>query len=481
MIQHPHLDSLRRGIVEKNDSLASKRLAWIKANPNYYHQMIDALRYIIEPGARVLHIRCSVGYLLNRLEPGYGVGIDDSLAQIEIARRDHPNLTFLHQNIEAFELPDPKTLFDYIIVSSVEDIVDLKAMLDRARAYAAPHTRLIVINYNYLWNPLVQLAEWTRLKIPQNLHNWISTPDLDRLCELADFEILTHRGLILFPFRFPFLAHLINRFIARLPFFRIFTMIRLTIARPAPVPAQKNHTVSIVIPCKDEAGNIEDAVTRIPALGLQTEIIFCDDKSTDGTADKVREMIKRFPQKNIRLLAGPGICKSENVWVGFDAAQGDILMILDADLTVLPEELPYFYEAIARGKGEFINGSRMVYPMHDDAMRFFNVIGNKFFSALFSFILEAPIKDTLCGTKVLWRRDYEKIKPLRGTWGIRDRWGDYELLFGAAKRHLKILDLPVHYVDRTYGETKMKNRFRNGMIMLRMCWAALRKIKFHWQ
>jgi glycosyltransferase involved in cell wall biosynthesis len=173
------------------------------------------------------------------------------------------------------------------------------------------------------------------------------------------------------------------------------------------------------------------------------------------------------------------MCKAENVWMGFDHAKGDILFILDADLTVLPEELPYFYDAITTGKGEFVNGSRMVYPMHGDAMKLFNVIGNKFFSITFSYILDTKIKDTLCGTKVFWRKDYEKIKKLRGSWGISDRWGDYELIFGAVKSHLKLVDLPVHYVERTYGQTKMNNRIKNGLVMLKMCWSALWKIKLY--
>ena len=189
--------------------------------------------------------------------------------------------------------------------------------------------------------------------------------------------------------------------------------------------------------------------------------------------------MQKYPEKDIKLVNGPGICKADNVWTGFDNASGDIMLILDADLTVIPEELPYFYEAIAKGRGEFINVSRLVYPMHEEAMRILNIIGNKFFSILFSYILDNPIKDTLCGTKVVWREDFAKIKRLRGSWGIKDRWGDYELIFGAAKNHLKIIDLPVHYMERTYGETKMTNRMKNGWIMLRMCMVSLLKIKFH--
>jgi glycosyltransferase involved in cell wall biosynthesis len=255
-------------------------------------------------------------------------------------------------------------------------------------------------------------------------------------------------------------------------------MMRVAVARPEPESMQ-NASVSIVIPCRNEEGNIQAAVERIPEFGGHIEIIFCDDKSTDGTADKVREMQRKYPEKDIKLVDGPGICKADNVWTGFDAASCDILMILDADLTVIPEELPYFYEAIVKGRGEFINGSRLVYPMHDEAMRICNIIGNKFFSLLFTYILDTPIKDTLCGTKVVRRSDFVRIKAIRGCWGVKDRWGDYELIFGAARNHLKIIDLPVHYMERTYGETKMTNRFKNGMIMLRFSIASMFGIKFH--
>ena len=216
---------------------------------------------------------------------------------------------------------------------------------------------------------------------------------------------------------------------------------------------------------------------RVPKMGKGTELIFIDDKSDDGTGDEVRKCIKRYPNKNIKLFLGPGVSKAKAVWEGFSHASGDILMILDADLTVLPEELPYFYNALIQGRGEFINGSRMVYPMEQDAMRPFNIIGNKFFSVVFSYLLGRPIKDTLCGTKVFWRADYERMRQFFHTWGTEDRWGDYELLFSASKINLEIIDVPVHYVSRVYGETKMKKRLYNGVVMLKMCVAAFRKLK----
>jgi hypothetical protein len=475
MIPSPQFEDIRRSIREKNNSIAQQREGWIKRNPYYYSEVLKSLRFIIPEGSSVLHVRCSTGFLLNELKPSVGVGIDDSDKQIEIACASYPGLNFHHQSPEK---PNVDGIFDYIIISSVEDIVDLKAMLDGLKQNANRATRIILLHYNYLWHPLVQLAETLHLKIPQRLHNWLSLNDINNILHLSYYEPVHTKKIVLFPFYIPLLSYVVNRFIARFPLFRELTMTRLTVARLLNMKTNE-YSVTVVVPCKNEEGNIENAVIRIPEMGKGTEIIFGDDKSTDGTKKKVEEMIKRYPNRNIKVLDGPGICKAENVWTCFDQASGDILMILDADLTVIPEELPYFYEAITRNYGEFINGSRLVYPMHRDAMKPVNMLGNKFFSTLFSYILDTKIKDTLCGTKVLWREDYRKIKKLRGTWGIQDRWGDYELIFGAAKQHLKHIDLPVHYMDRTYGETKMTNRFRNGWIMLRMSLISLMKIKFY--
>lgn len=475
MIKHNFLDSLRSTIRTKNDAIAIKRTGWIAANPYYYNQLVKSLKFIIEKNSKVLHIRCSTGYLLDALKPKLGVGIDDSSLQIQEAKKSYPHLNFINDTAEELNINEK---FDYILITSIEDIVDIKAILDNIKKCCNSHTRIVILNYNYLWNPLVRIAEYFKMKIPQKLHNWVSSKDINNFLVLSNYEAIVRRKIILFPFNIPVISYLLNRFFARLPFFRYFTLLRITIARPAPYN-ENDSSVSIIIPCKNEVGNVEDAVKRIPLIGKHTEIIFCDDRSVDGTADKVNELIRKYPEKDIKLIYGPGICKADNVWTGFDAANGDILMILDADLTVLPEELPYFYEVINKGFGEFINGSRLVYPMHDEAMRFLNVFGNKFFSLFFSYILDTNIKDMLCGTKVLWKKDYERIKKLRGNWGIKDRWGDYELIFGAAKINLKIIDLPVHYYERIYGETKMKNRLKNGWIMLKMSWMTLFKFKLY--
>ncbi len=241
---------------------------------------------------------------------------------------------------------------------------------------------------------------------------------------------------------------------------------------------RESYSVSVIVPCKNEKGTIEDAAKRIPEMGKGTEMLFCDDKSIDGTAEEIKRVRKLYPEKNIKLVHGPGICKAKNVWTGFDAASGDILMILDGDLAVPPEDLPTFYRALAEGHGGFINGTRMVYPMEKNAMPLMNVVGNRFFSACVSFILGQRITDTLCGTKAFFRRDWGRVKGLIGSWGADDRWGDFELLFGAAGLRLKIVEVPVHYVRRVYGKTKMDKRLVNGFIMLKMCAAAVKKLRF---
>src|SRR4030095_1162728 len=224
-------------------------------------------------------------------------------------------------------------------------------------------------------------AEWLGMKVPRTEQNWLSTADIRNLLKLAGFEALETHRIVLFPKYVPLLSSFLNHFCARLPFLSKLCMTQVVVARLLPRPVlPEQFSVSVIIPCKNEKGNIEDAVRRIPALAGRTEIIFCDDQSTDGTAAEVRRIQLCYPDKDIRLENGPGVCKSRNVWTGFDAAKGDVLMILDADLTTIPEELPYFVDVIVSGQAEFVNGSRLVYPVPKGAMNGSNMLGNKFFS-----------------------------------------------------------------------------------------------------
>jgi len=469
----------RLTLQQAKDATADRRERYINANRYYYGALRDLITFLVESDKRVLSLPCDIGQYLEWVRPTRGVGIDNSVRLVEIAQQRNPQFTFQVGSPEETRL---NQTFDYIlVVNGVNKFFDIQATFAGLRRNCESQTRVVVVFYNFLWQSLVVLAEKLGLKMPEPPQNWLSSRDVAGMLRLEGFEVVRKYSTILMPVYIPMVSWLLNRVIARLPGFHRLCFVQALVARPVPLPDPEQSraapSVSIVIPCRNERDNIEAAVIRTPDMGSHTELIFCDDKSTDGTADEVRRMQACYPHRDIRLVDGPGIGKADNVWTGFDAARGDILMILDADLTVPPEELPRFYAALVADRGEFINGSRMVYPMQHESMRSLNVLGNKAFSLVFSHILRQGLKDTLCGTKALWRRDYERIRPLRGRWGIRDRWGDYELIFGAARTNLHIVDLPVHYLERLHGVTKMTGRFANGIVMLRMCVAAYRQFR----
>ncbi len=430
--------------------IAARRQSWINRNRYYYELLNRLLRFLVEPQKKVLSVRCDTGNLLAAVRPRNGKGIDICAEIVEIAQQRNPSFEF------AVAFPDKEEFqqafkrdekFDYILFNDIGDTVDVLQALRNLTPLCQRHTRVLVTTYNHLWEP------------PRTEQNWLSTADIRNLLKLAGFEALETHRVVLLPKYLPLLSVFFNRFCGRLPFLSKLCMTQVVVARMMPpLVSRERLSVSVVIPCKNEKGNVEDAVRRIPSLAGRTEIIFCDDQSTDGTAEEVLRVQSLYPEKNIRLEHGPGVCKSRNVWTGFNAATGDVLVILDADLTTIPEELPYFIDVIASGQAEFVNGSRLVYPVPKGAMTGANMLGNKFFSLAFTYLLGQRVKDTLCGTKVLWKSDWERIKPMLGSWGTADRWGDYELLFGAAKLNLKILDLPVHYQERIYGSTKMTKR-----------------------
>ncbi|MBI5453422.1 MAG: glycosyltransferase [Deltaproteobacteria bacterium] len=470
-----HIESRKSLIRASYDSIAEIREKWIIKNRYFYRKLGTFLKFIIEPDKKVLLFRSELGQLLPDLSPKKALGVDICQKMVSFARKKYPQYSFECADPEEVEL---KEKFDYIVFYTLGDIIDIeKAFLNAGRS-ADEGTRLIVINYNYLWRPLIVAAEKLGWKVPQPTQNWLNLPVIENMLYLAGYEVVKKYRQVLFPVNIPVVSWFFNDVLAKVPVIKDLCFLQIAVAKKIVNRPAEGYTVSVIVPCRNEKGNVADAVKRVPKMGKGTELIFCDDKSTDGTADEVRRMMALYPEKDIRLVPGPGICKAKNVWTGFEAASGDILMILDADLTVIPEELPYFYDAIATGRGEFINGSRMIYPMQEQAMRTLNIIGNKFFSLAFSYLLGQRLTDTLCGTKVLWRKDWPRVKGLLGSWGVEDRWGDYELIFGAAKLHLKIVEVPVHYLERVYGETKMTKRLSNGLVMLRMCIAALKKFKF---
>jgi SAM-dependent methyltransferase len=405
------------------------------------------------------------------------VGIDFSELMVENARNNYPGVRFEVMSAENITLNET---FDVIILSNVIGYFDnISNVLNEIKKLCKPHTRVVITYYSRLWEPLLKLGEIVGIKKKTEQLNWLSVNDIKNLLYLSDFDTFRTAYRMLVPIYIPLLSTFFNRYIARLPFFSKFTLNRFVFARPFFSSDNKSeYSVSIVIPARNESGNIENAILRMPKFGKHLEIIFVEGNSTDDTWQKIIEIQSKYcDSHDIKILQQPGKGKGDAVRAGYNIASGDILMILDADLTVSPEDLPKFYVAIASGKGEFINGSRLVYPMQKHAMRPLNTIGNKFFSSAFSWLLEQPIKDTLCGTKVMFRTDYLKLAENRKFFGNFDPFGDFDLIFGAYKLNLKIIDLPIRYQERTYGDTNI-SRFRHGFLLLKMVIFAAGKIKF---
>jgi SAM-dependent methyltransferase len=459
------------------DAQAPSADHWKRKNRYYYGTIERIVRFHVPPGSSVLEIGCGTGDLLHAISPSRGVGIDISAKAIEIARSKFPGLTFLPGDAEELPLSEP---FDYVVLSDLIGYLDdVQRAFDQLNRVCHPGTRVILTYFNYLWAPVLRLGELAGWKRPQPDQNWLALEDLQNLLSLAGFQTVTKGYKVLLPVRVPLFSELCNRVLANLPLVRRMCLVQVIVARPAPVPVPEDSvSCSVVVPARNEKGNVEAAVRRIPALGSHTEILFVEGNSADGTAEEIERVIAAYPGRDVKLLRqGDGIGKGDAVRKGFAAAGGQVLMILDADLTVPPEELPKFLKTLCSGRGEFVHGSRLVYPMEKQAMRFLNTLGNKFFSVAFTWLLDQRFKDTLCGTKVLYRADYDRIAAGRHYFGEFDPFGDFDLIFGAAKLGLKIMEIPIRYRERTYGSTQI-SRFRHGWLLLRMCLFALRRIKF---
>ena len=440
----------------------------------HYHRLLRSyFRFFVPPNLRVLEMGCGLGDLLAAVQPAHGVGVDFSEGMIVAARARHPELRFEVADAGTFQAGGK---FDYILASDlVNDLPDVQQFFEQARGAAHPDTRLVVNCFNTLWRPVLGLAARLGWKSPTPPQNWLSLADVKDLLHLAGWEVVRTDTRILWPVRTPLLDTLFNRWLA--PLLKHFCLTMFVVARPRPAPGRKALTCTVVVPARNEAGNIEAAVQRTPVMGAGTEIIFVEGGSTDGTWEEIQRVVAKYPQRNIRCLKQQTTGKGGAVREAFALAQGDLLFILDADLTVAPEDLPKFYEAAASGLADFVNGVRLVYPMEQSAMPFLNMIANKFFSLAFTWLLGQPVKDTLCGTKVLSRSHYELIARNRAYFGDFDPFGDFDLLFGAAKSNLRIVDLPIRYGSRTYGSTNIQ-RWRHGWLLLRMTLFAARRLKF---
>lgn len=468
----------KAAILEHSNKFAPMRASW-RAKAAFFHREDERyLGFLIPPGSRVLEIGCGLGDTLAALKPSYGVGVDFSDAQLCIARERHPDLLFIEGDVE-----DETTLskvegpFDYILVlDTIGSLDDCHGLLDRLHACCNRETRLVIGYFSHLWYPILKMAEALGLRMPQPEQNVLSPADLRHLAWLADFDPVNSEQRLLSPVSAFGIGRFLNRFISVLPAVRALSLRHYLVARSMRCKQTSISSVSIIIPARNERGNIEPAVQRISQFCDDIEIIFVEGHSKDGTFEEMERVKQAYPGKDIKTLRQPGKGKADAVFSAFEIARGDVLMILDADLTMPPEQLGKFYETIRSGKAEFVNGSRLVYPMDDGAMRFLNLIANKTFSYLFSWLLNQRYTDTLCGTKVLRRSDYVRLKAGKAYFGDFDPFGDFDLIFGASKLNLKSADLPIRYAARSYGETQI-SRFSHGWMLVQMVVFAFFKIK----
>lgn len=462
----------RRFQRQNGEAVAASR-----ARHDYYYELqARFLARHVEPHSRVLCIGTGTAEVLRRLAPAAGVGLEVCPALLEQGGGDISILP-LEDGLGQVE-----GVFDYVLIPGwvLGMMGDVQEALEALRRFMTPDTRLLLMYFSRLWQPVFRLAELTGRKVAAPELSWIPPVELHNFLHLAGFEVIASGKLCLLPARVPLLAPLVNRFLAPLPLINQLCVDNFAVARPLMPHGPRRPedvTVSVLVPARNEAGNIERAVRETPQMGAGTEIVFVEGGSTDDTWQVIQDTAAAHPGLNIKFMQQDGKGKGDAVRKGFGAATGDIFMILDADLTVPPETLPRFFEALVSGKGEFINGSRMVYPQEDQAMRFANLLGNRLFGMLLSWLMGQRIRDSLCGTKVVWKRDWRRIQATRAFFGYLDPFGDFDMLFGAAKLDLKIIDLPIRYAARTYGDTNI-SRWRHGVQLLKMCALAARKLKF---
>lgn len=405
---------------------------------------------------------------MNSVSPKEGLGVDISPKMIEIAKMKYPQLSFEVSEAEQLEL---KQKYDYVIMSDIlEHLIDVWEVLKTLKRVIRPDSQVIISFINPLWEPLLILGEKLRMKMPESPHNRLYSGDIVNLLELNDFEIKESGYRLFIPKKIPWFSDFLNKYVPKFPLIKNLCFVQYLVAIPKKEDRRKkSFSCSVIIPCHNEEESIAECIKRVPKMGRFTEIIVVDDGSTDKTKEVVHAMLSRY--NNLKLISYfPNKRKGFAVRKGFDKAEGDVLMILDADMAVPPEELCRFFEVMEKNKSDAVNGTRMVYPMEEGAMTPVRHFGNKIFALIFTWLMGRRVTDTLCGTKAILKRDYRRIEMGRCP------WGDFDILIGITKLNLKMKEIPIHYKRRKKGKSKMRI-FKDGSVFLRMCWYGIKELK----
>ena len=475
--------SIRKKIIKDFfNSPEMNRDKWLRRGRTFHTEDLKFLKEIIPEKSNILELGCGNGQLLASLKPNYGLGIDFSAKLVKEAKKKYHKLNFIEADIEKLSKTiGSETKFDFIIIcDTIGYLEDITETLDSLHSFFNEDTRLIVSYYSPLWSPFLNLATLLKLKMVNRNSTLLGTSDISNFLDNSHYQTVRIERKILIPFSLFGIERLINRFIAPLPLFSNICLRHYNISRSLKAINNKKKSASVIIPCKNERGNIASAISRLPKFTDNIEVIFVEGNSSDGTWEEINK-VKKANNKtnkkfNIKAYKQPSEGKADAVFHAFDNATNDILIILDGDLTVAPESLKKFWNKISSGEAEYINGSRLIYPMDNNAMKFLNYIANKIFSILFTWLLGQRFTDTLCGTKVISKKNYLRAKKKNNDLGNFDPFGDFFLIFGASRLCLKINEVPIRYKARIYGETQI-SRFSHGMLLVKMLVLAFLKIK----
>jgi ubiquinone/menaquinone biosynthesis C-methylase UbiE len=458
------------------DNLAPNRDRWIHRYSFYYDELTRVHTSLIVKESSVLDIGCGTGHLLAHMKPKRGVGVDFSHEMIKVAQKNYPHLTF--RVMDAHKLEFNET-FDYIVLSNLVGYTeDIWQVFRELQSVCHKNTRIIVSNYNYLWQPFFTIAEKLQIKMPDQRQNWLPQEFLRHFLYLNGFSVVKQGKYLHSPFHLGGLGKLVNRIFSVLPIVNNFGCIEYIVARPTFFQEKlvKHTSVSIIVPTYNEAGNISTIVEQMPKIGTKTELIFVDYPGIDRTHERILQVKRKYSGpltiKLVQQKLKDG--KIGALRLGVKKATGEILLTFDADVTIPPRDLLKFYTTLVEGRAEVINGTRLVYPTEKGAMRFLNFLANAFFAHLFSWALQQHFTDTLCGSKGLYKKDFERFEKEITSYDHLDRYGDYFLLLHAYTRNLQIAEVPLRYTQRKYGDTKLQ-RFTNGWQFLRVF------VYFFWQ